>query len=121
MDSSAIHRLSKRAISAYTRMISSWDGRWCLLVCVQKRGAEIVNLHPLEHLRRSHGCRSGSDAAAAFRLLGNLRGGRWGMVEARSGFFRAGLDAVFTVLETGRGMLNSLSRGGALQRYPAPK
>jgi hypothetical protein len=44
-----------------------------------------------------------------------------GMVEARSGFFRAGLDAVFRVLETGRDMLNSLRRGGALQRYQAPK
>src|ERR1700722_3437327 len=121
MSSSAIHRSSARAVSAYPRMVSSWNGRWFLLVCVQQRGAELVDLHPPEPLRRDLGCRSGSDAAAAFRLLGNLRGARWGMVEARSGFFRAGLDAVFTVLETGRGMLNSLSRGGALQRYQAPK
>jgi hypothetical protein len=39
------------------------------------------------------------------------------MVEARSGFFRAGLDAVFGVLETGRDMLKLPRRGGALQRH----
>jgi hypothetical protein len=43
------------------------------------------------------------------------------MAEARSGFFRAGLDAVFRVLETGRDMLKLPPTWGALQRYQAPK
>jgi len=67
-------------------------------------GAEVADLHPPQLLRRDLQYGYSGAAAEASRPVGTVDGASMGMVEDRSGLFRAGSDAVFKVLETGRCM-----------------
>jgi hypothetical protein len=88
------------------RIVSSWKGRLCLLVCVRSQALNSL-------ICSCRSCCAETSAAGSAVLLPGFcdssesaaSGRRRGMVEARNGFFRTGLDAVFRVLEAGRDML----------------